>query len=142
MAEALFRGLVQGRTDYEVMSAGLSASQGDFASHHTAELMREMGHDLSKHRSRAVTKELLEKVTHIFAMGRHHLHAIEAMFPEAADKAYLVSEFSPDDALRGEDVTDPFGGSRADYEETRDLLQKLLPTVLAYIDQTFDKANP
>ena len=57
MAEALFRELVQGRDDYEVMSAGLSASSGDFASHHTAELLREMGIDLSKHRSRPVTKE-------------------------------------------------------------------------------------
>jgi glycine hydroxymethyltransferase len=139
MAEALFRALVAGRDDYEVTSAGLSASEGDFASHHTAELMREMGHDLSKHRSRSVTRELLETVTHVFAMGGHHLHALEMMFPEASDKAYLVSEFSPDDALRGQDVSDPFGGSRADYEETRDILQKLLPTVLAYIDQTFEK---
>ncbi len=55
MAEALFRALVEGRDDYEVMSAGLSASSGDFASHHTAELLREMGIDLSKHRSRPVT---------------------------------------------------------------------------------------
>lgn len=141
MAEALFRGLVAGREDYEVLSAGLGASQGDFASHYTAELMRELGHDLSKHRSRQVTQRLLDDVTHIFAMGRHHLHAIESMFPEAADKAYLISEFSPDDALRGEDVSDPFGGSRADYAETRDLLQKLLPTVLAYIDQTFENPN-
>ena len=139
MAEALFRSLVQGRGDYEVLSAGLSATQGDFASHHTAEIVREMGVDLSTHRSRPVTKELLAQVTHIFAMGYHHLHAIEVMFPEASDKAYLVSEFSPDDDLRGQDVTDPFGGSRADYEETRDLLQRLLPTVLAYIDQTFEK---
>ena len=73
MAEALFRALVQGRDDYEVMSAGLSASAGDFASHHTAELLREMGIDLSKHRSRPVTKELLDQVTHIIAMGYHHL---------------------------------------------------------------------
>ncbi|OAI56691.1 glycine hydroxymethyltransferase [Verrucomicrobiaceae bacterium SCGC AG-212-N21] len=139
MAEVLFRALVKGRSDYEVLSAGLSASHGDFATHHTAELMRDMGLDLSGHRSRAVTKELLKEVTHVIAMGNHHLHAIEVMFPEAAEKAYLVSEFSPDDALRGYDVSDPFGGSRADYEETRDILQQLLPTVLAYIDQTFEK---
>jgi protein-tyrosine-phosphatase len=52
MAAALFRDLVQGRDDYEVESAGLSATKGDFASHHTAEIMRELGHDLSNHRSR------------------------------------------------------------------------------------------
>lgn len=139
MAEALFRGLVKDRPDYEVLSAGLSASSGDLASHYTEELMREMGHDLSRHRSRRVTPELLDRVTHIVAMGMHHIEAIEAMFPEAAHKTYLVSEFSPDDLLRDRDVTDPFGGSRDDYAETRDILQALLPTVLAYIDQTFEK---
>ncbi|MFZ4764104.1 MAG: glycine hydroxymethyltransferase, partial [Roseimicrobium sp.] len=103
MAEALFRELVKERQDYEVQSAGLSACTGDFASHYTEQLMRERGHDLSEHRSQRVTKELLESVTHVFAMGQHHVHAIETMFPEAADKAYLVSEFSPDDSLRGQD---------------------------------------
>ena len=140
MAEALFRGLVAEREDYEVLSAGVGAHDGDFASAHSAQILQELGFDLSGHRSRQVSRELLDQVTHIFAMSAGHLHAIEMMFPEAADKVYLLSEFSPDDRLRGRDILDPFGGGRRDYEQTCDLLQRLLPTILAYIDQTFEKA--
>ena len=42
---------------------------------------------------------------------------------------------------RGQDVSDPYGGSRADYEETREVLTAVLPSLVAYIDQTFDKLS-
>jgi RpiB/LacA/LacB family sugar-phosphate isomerase len=139
MAEALFRGLVAEREDYDVVSAGVGAHDGDFPSTYTVQLMRELGFNLSDHRSRQVSSSLIQEVTHIFAMSAGHLHAIEMMYPEAADKVYLLSEFSPDDKIRGRDIQDPFGGGRRDYEHTLRTLQKLLPTILAYIDQTFDR---
>jgi protein-tyrosine-phosphatase len=141
MAEALFRELVKGRDDYEVASAGTGAETGDLASHHTERLMNERGHDFTQFRSRGLTRELVSQATHIFTMGRGHLRALEKMFPEVADKTYLISEFTPDDNLRGQDVSDPFGGPRAAYEEARDVLLKILPSIVAYIDQTFDKTS-
>lgn len=137
MAEALFRGLVQGRSDYEVLSAGVGAMPGQAASRHSVELLRTLGYDLTRHRSRPITRELLQRSTHIFAMSGHHLSALEMDFPTASDKAYLVSEFAQDDSLRGRDVIDPFGSSRAAYQETLEHLEKLLPSVLAYIEQTW-----
>ncbi len=139
MAEGLFRKLVNGRPDYHVSSAGISAYPGDPASEHTLKILRQAGVDIGPFRSRTVTQELLDEATHIFALSKGHLHAIESLYPAAADKAYLVSEFSPDDALRGRDVRDPFGGPLEEYVETRNTLATLLPTLLAYIDQTFDK---
>jgi glycine hydroxymethyltransferase len=139
MAEALFRDLVKERPDYQVLSAGVGAYPGDSASRHTLELLRRMGLDLAGFKSRQVSRELLEDVTHIFALSEGHLRAIEMMFPEAADKTYLVSEFAADDDLRGRDVHDPFGAGLDAYEETRDILLKVLPSVVAYIDQTFEK---
>jgi len=141
MAEALFRKLVDGRDDYEVASAGIGAYGGDSMSEHSAALLKEAGISPNGFTSQVVTPELLEKATHIFAMGRNHMRSIESMYPEAADKIYLASEFSPDDRLRGTDVSDPFGMDISAYRETRNLLSKLLPTILAYIDQTFDKSS-
>jgi len=141
MAEALFRELVRGRGDYQVSSAGVGAYPGDAVSRHTADILAELGMNPSEFRSQPLTRELLEEATHVIGLSRAHLETIESAFPEAADKAYLVSEFTPDDSLRGRDVSDPFGAGRRAYEEVRDALRKLLPTVLAYIDQTFDK-NP
>lgn len=139
MAEALFRELVKDRGDYTVMSAGVSAMPGQAASAHTANILKEKGVDVSTFRSKPLTLDLMEKATHIFAMAGHHLEAIEMDFPEAADKAYLVSEFCADDELRNQDVPDPIGMGRGAYEETREMLERMLPSVLNYIEQTFPK---
>jgi len=99
--------------------------------------------DLKGFKSRPLTKELVEEVTHIFTMARHHLEAVEEEFPEASGKVYLVSEFATEDMLRNQDVSDPFGAPRRYYDDTRWMLEKLLPTVQAYIEQTWkaeDKA--
>ena len=142
MAEALFRELVKGRADYTVGSAGVSAMPGQPPAAHTVALLKDKGADLGAFRSRPLTLDLLTSATHIFTMASHHLEAIEMDFPEAADKAYLVSEFSADDTLRNQDVPDPIGMGRSAYEETRDILEKLLPSVLSYIEQTFPKTDP
>jgi glycine hydroxymethyltransferase len=142
MAEGLFRKMVEGRPDYEVASAGVSAYPGDRMNEHTDKLLRSEGIDTSKFRSQIVTRELVANATHIFALASSHLASLENLFPEAAGKAYLLSELSPDDSLRGRDVTDPFGSDYQTYKETRNLINKLLPTVLAYVDQTFDNITP
>lgn len=136
MAEGLFRELVKDRADYTVGSAGVAAMNGQSASQHTADILKEKGADPSTFRSRAITRDLVQQATHIFAMSQHHLAALEHEFPEAEGKAYLVSEFAAEDMLRNQDVTDPFGGPRRYYDDTRWMLEKLLPTVLAYIEQT------
>jgi protein-tyrosine phosphatase len=137
MAEGLFRDLVKERSDYEVGSAGVSAYPGQSASQHTAEILKEKGIDLQTFKSRPLTPELINEATHIFAMARHHLDAVEAEFPQASGKLYQVSEFATEDMLRNADVSDPFGGPRRMYEDTRWMLEKLLPTVLAFIEQTW-----
>lgn len=142
MAEGLFRELVKDRPDYTVGSAGIAAIDGLSASSHTADILKEKGQDPTAFKSRAVTRELIEQATHIFAMSRHHLVALEEEFPEADGKAYLVSEFAVEDMLRNQDITDPFGGPRRYYDDTRWMLEKLLPTVLEYIEQTTKPKDP
>lgn len=137
LAEALFRGLTKGRDDIKVASAGTGAYSGQQASKHSVTLARERGVDLSTHRSKAVTIDLIETSTHIFALSRGHLASILDDFPEAEDKVYLVTEFVADDGLRGRDIMDPFGGDLDDYREVMVHLEKTLPSLLAYIDQTW-----
>ena len=92
MAEALFRDLVRGRADYEVKSAGVGAYPGDAASRHTADILAEMGVDMSAFRSRQITPELLDAATHIFALSKSHIAAIESAFPELTDEIHFVSD--------------------------------------------------
>jgi glycine hydroxymethyltransferase len=139
MAEALFRELVKERADYQVSSAGVAAAPGMPASKHTAALLKDRGLDLTSFQSRMLDKKTLEQATHVFAMSSHHMAAIVDEFPEHNDKVYLVSEFAAEDELRGKDVSDPFGQGRHAYEETLQALEKMLPSLLAYIDQTWKK---
>lgn len=136
MAEAIFRELVKGRADYAVASAGVAAAPGMPASRHTSDLMKERGLDLSAFQSRMLDQSMLEAATHVFAMSAHHIAAIESEFPQHAGKVYLVSEFVAEDALRGRDVSDPFGQGRAAYQETLTDLDAMLPSLLAYIEKT------
>jgi RpiB/LacA/LacB family sugar-phosphate isomerase len=139
MAEGLFRQLTNGRDDYEIASAGLAASSGQAPSAHTVSLLREEGIDLSYFRSQPLTEKLVRDATHIFAMTAAHRDLIEEQYPEAADRTYLVCEFCPDPELLGHDVPDPIGFGREIYLETRETLKKALSSVLAFIDQTFEK---
>lgn len=137
MAEGLFRELVKDRPDYEVGSAGLGAVPGQPPAQHTADILTEKGIDIKDLRSKPLTEELVADATHIFTMARHHLDAVEEEFPSAAGKSYLISEFATEDMLRNQDVVDPFGSPRRYYDDTRWMLEKLLPTVFAYIEQTW-----
>ena len=136
MAEMLFRELVKGREDYIVGSAGVGAMPGQPASKHTADILLEEGIDPRNFQSRPLTYELMKQATHVFAMSDQHLRVIDYDFREMIDKAYLVTEFAADDAIRGQDVVDPIGMGRRAYEETRQMLKLCLPSVLAYIEQT------
>jgi protein-tyrosine-phosphatase len=137
LAEVLFRELTKERGDYEVCSAGVGAISGHPASRHSQELARQRGLDLSGHRSQAVTIDLVDDATHIFAMSRGHLADLLDRYPDAEDKMYLVSEFAADDELRGRDLSDPFGGGLEDYRTTLSHLERLLPCVYRYIEQTW-----
>lgn len=137
MAEGLFARMVESRPDFIVESAGVSAMDGQRASNHTLEALRSDRIDLGHFRSQGITRDLVNEATHIFCMTRGHLEAVEMLFPRAADKTYLVTEFCPDDSLRGADIPDPIGLSRRAYEETREALKRSLPSVLAYIDTTW-----
>lgn len=138
MAEGLFRQIVAG-SDYEVQSAGIAAYPGQAASPHTLSLLREEGIDISYFRSQPLTERLVSDATHIFVMTAGHRDAIEAQFPAAADKTYLLCEFCPDPCLLGRDVPDPIGLGREAYAETLAIFKKALSSVFAFIEQTFDK---
>jgi glycine hydroxymethyltransferase len=142
MAEGLFRAMVKDRADFKVESAGVHAGNGLKASPHTVSVLKEEGIDLGKFRSQPLSKQLVKSASHLFVMTEGHRSVIETMYPEASDKVFLLTEFSPDDTLRGEDVPDPIGMSKSIYAATRNLMKLALPSVLGYISKTSKPADP
>ena len=140
MAEGLFRQAVKQRGDYRVGSAGVAASRGEAASKDTLAVLRKRGAGLEDFASQPVSEALLEEATHVFAMTRSHLSALESRFLQHADKFYLVCEFAdiPGKGL-GVDVPDPIGMGRAAYEDVAKVLDHAIPAIIAFIDQTWPK---
>ena len=138
MAEGLFRKAVENRGDFEVMSAGVAAYPGDAANPETIKLLSSRGISLDGFSSQPVSPELVEQATHIFAMTSGHLEALENLFPDYTDKFFLACEFV-DIPGRGvaSDVPDPIGRGRKAYEETAKTLDLAIPTLIAFIDQTW-----
>ncbi|MES2708672.1 MAG: ribose 5-phosphate isomerase B [Verrucomicrobiota bacterium] len=138
MAEGLFRALVKNAPDYDILSAGISAARGQKASQHTVDVLRSReGIDLTRFRSQPLTRDLVNDATHIFVMTSGHREHLEALFPKAAAKTYLVCEFCPDDDLMGSDVPDPIGYGLGAYEKTLTTLRRALPTLHAFIESTW-----
>jgi glycine hydroxymethyltransferase len=133
MAEGLFRRLLAGRDDIRVQSAGVSAGRGMPASRHAVQALSVDGVDLADFRSQPLSEELVGQATHIFVMTRDHKRLIELLFPEAAEKTYLLREFEPG----APDVPDPIGLGRETYERCRDILKRALPALLRFVENQF-----
>src|ERR1700733_11339303 len=132
MAEGLFRHMVANRPDIRVRSAGVSAFPGQPPSPHAVEVLAELRVDISKLRSLPLSEEMVRGASCIIAMTRSHMESIHYLFPEAAEKTFLLREF--EDYAPSLDVSDPIGLGREAYEVTRDIIRRALPGILKFID--------
>ncbi len=119
MAEALFRLRGGSSLGWTASSAGLAASSGHPATSDSVEVMRELGADLSAHRSRPVTADLVRQASWIVAMTEAQTRELEARFPEAAGRVRTLGSFRVGAAG---DIPDPIGGSVELYRRVRDLI--------------------
>jgi protein-tyrosine phosphatase len=133
MAEALGRkalaeklGIPEAQLDskgYTVLSAGSFAMPGARATPQAVEAVRSMGADLTKHRSRPLSVELIHQADVIFTMGRSHMAAVGSLVPSALEKTFGLD---PD-----RDVEDPIGGDLSLYQDLAKQLQGMIEKRLA-----------
>jgi protein-tyrosine-phosphatase len=124
-----------------VASAGTYGLHCAFASPLALEVAGAYGVDLSPHRSRELTEEMIKKADLILVMSQQHLDHIRRSDPKAVDKTYLLKAFPRRDAASNEDskagvlsIKDPVGGSLEDYEkaffEIEEELIRIFPELL------------
>ncbi len=101
---------------YNILSAGLIASARSPASVGSVEAAKEIGIDISAHRSRPINCETVKKCDFVFAMTAGHLEEIKRLCPECTDKCYRLNESA--------DVPDPVGGSLDVYVKVREMIIK------------------
>lgn len=129
MAEALLLRALEGAgmKGFALESAGVSAWEGSAASEGAYLVMLERGYDLSSHRARQLTKELVDRADLILAMGRSHLARIREL--GGGGRAHSIGEFAGRDPNSAE-IRDPYGTELDSYRETFRDLTELLPALV------------
>lgn len=116
MAMALFR--LKG-TDVKAESAGIFAQNGQPASAEAVIACQKLGADLSGHKSRRITPEIIADADIIAAMtASHKFQLLLNGCPQ--EKIFTLSELT--DILG--DIPDPFGQSQEIYDQTARILLK------------------
>jgi protein-tyrosine phosphatase len=161
MAEVLLRQRLGGLgLDARVASAGLLRS-GQPASDHGVDILRGRGLDMTTHRSRAMSRDLLSSADLILGMAREHVREAVVLDPALWPRTFTLKEL----VRRGEavgprgahepladwlarvaygrriseltgsspddDVADPYGGPRTAYERMATELDGLIDRLVA-----------
>jgi protein-tyrosine phosphatase len=124
LAEAFARHFLKldGETGWTAISAGLSAVAGSPATLEAVTVAGEFGLDLSSHRARQLTGDMLDSADFVLVMTAVHKARVLEKRPHLAGKVWLVKEFVGGPAA---DVADPFGGDLAVYRAMSLELEKL-----------------
>ncbi len=133
MAEGLFRHATRGSGAYHVMSAGLGAMEGQPPSVHAVQALKELGIDISQIRSRMLSPELVNQADYIFGMTHSHIDTVNLLFPQAAEKTFLLREFDETLDVFEKDISDPIGGSYQVYLHCRDQLEQGIASILRFV---------
>ena len=110
--------------------------RGQPPSLYAVQVCEEEGVDISGLRSQPLTAMLIDQATHIFAMTGAHLETIQMLFPDGAEKSFLLREFEEPDNTVWRDVPDPIGLGRDVYEVCARTIKNALPSVLAFVEQS------
>jgi protein-tyrosine-phosphatase len=117
LAEAfLLRALKErGIEGVAVTSAGTGAWDGAPASEGAYLVGLERGLDLSAHRARLLTRELVDQADVILTMARHHRARVDELGGDG--RVFVLGEFGGREGDHAE-VSDPFGGDLDVYRDT------------------------
>ncbi len=124
-----------GRADIKVLSAGTGAFPGQAASAHGFAILSDEGIDLKEHQSRQAEKIVLEASDLILTMGQNHKSQLVQAFPEMKEKIFTLHEYAGEEG----EVSDPFGGSRSEYEQTAKEIRGLVEKVWGKIADLQEK---
>ena len=102
----------------EVRSAGVFAAAGSRATVKAIRAARGRGVDISRHRSRKLTAELIDSSDVIFCMTGNHVGDVRYLSPSAGDRARTV--------LAAGDIPDPIGGGQDVYDRTAKCIERAL----------------
>lgn len=132
MAEAIFKKMIKKRgkqDEINVSSCGIAAMEGEPASIFAQKVMKNQGIDITSHRSRRLSKDLLDADL-ILTMTKAHKDFLLNRYPDIKGRVFVLGEFSQDEGDEDVDIDDPFGKDEVAYQKVFNQLQDKLNKVL------------
>ncbi|MCK5895814.1 MAG: low molecular weight phosphotyrosine protein phosphatase [Cocleimonas sp.] len=101
-----------------VYSSGLGALVGYPADPISIELMRQKNIRLDEHKAQQIDPSLVFQSDLILAMEKKHVHAIQAQFPEARGKVFLIGKWADE-----QEIPDPYRKGNDAFELALSLIE-------------------
>lgn len=116
---------------WTVSSAGTHAMNGSPASDAAIQALADIGIDGANHRSRQLTRELLDKADLVAVMTRGHRDEILSQWPDVSGKVALITSFGVEPTA--DDIPDPIGQSVTVYGHVRDRLDSAISDMILHL---------
>jgi protein-tyrosine-phosphatase len=104
-----------GLAHLEVKTAGVLTVAGLVPTPEAKQVMQKEGVDIAKHRSAALSRELISRADYLLGMTPYHVQIAKRMADEAQTKAHLLKEFAKSDP-RNFQINDPMGATLEVYK--------------------------
>jgi len=133
------------RGEWQVLSAGTNAAAGKTVTEYMSTAAGEHGIDLSTHRSRKVTRELLRTSDLIITMSQHQAKKLLELEPTAKRRVRLLDGFHPQPntwglpadprkaAALADEIADPTGEDFAFHRECCDRLENAVAQLSRWV---------
>jgi protein-tyrosine-phosphatase/tRNA A37 threonylcarbamoyladenosine synthetase subunit TsaC/SUA5/YrdC len=138
---AMARGILEQRLRNQrvvIYSAGTNTVPGLPATEGARQTVLAMGIDLSRHFSTPLTASQIRDADLVLGMEPKHKRRVIELFPEAASRTFLLTEFkgSKAERLKGsrEEIYDPMGSSLEVFREVAKIIAKCLEKVAQDIE--------
>ena len=119
MAEAIYKEKFGNKADF--ISRGLYVEEERSASYNAEAAMKQMGLDISAHKSKQLTEKEAMDADLILTATSAHRDRILAVLPELRGKVFTLCEYA---GLPFDDIPDPFGGDVEAYEGCAETIKK------------------
>jgi len=146
MAEGIFKYLLKNKNidNINISSAGISAYEGEKANEKAISVLKNQGIDITSHKARQLTDNIIEASDLILTMTYNHKMTILKYAPKASKKVFTLKEFAntynEENTEDNFDIDDPFGMDYNVYEQSMEEIKTELEKIIININRiTIDK---
>jgi protein-tyrosine-phosphatase len=114
-------------------SAGISTIDGFPASVNSIAVMEEIGINISDHKAKQITEQLINEAELILTMSENHKIFINNFNERWKEKVFTLKEYTADKPTKDINIEDPFGTDLNNYRKIRKIIINNIDKLLEII---------